>query len=222
MQLSTNSNLQLDWVAAAQPTPIGKHRAAYLQMLDRQRALVAAEFELKKLNARHDMKVAEIKVQNESIARAEDAGDYAAAEFLTAQKKLLEVELEEMVDSVKYLGVQQADALREFNKCKELMKAACAEARIDFEELDEETYQLLMAENVRLITGRRLSAQLLEVVSGIPASFVETLSELPAEDQQTMLSQYAHLCNVLQRSQKAIANPIVDFAKYKSITAPAD
>jgi hypothetical protein len=211
IQLSTNSNTQLDWIYSAQPTPIGKHRACYLQALDKERALVNAEFEVRKLAQQVKIKKAELVIQDVSIDKAEAAGDMPAANYLKAQKELVEIEIEELESGIEFIAIQRADAERELNHCRQLMTRACEEAGINFELIDEETYQQLMGENVRLNTGRKLTAQLLESIIGMPSSFIETITELPAADRHTMLSQFTYMRKALEESAKGIGNPILEF-----------
>jgi len=216
IQLSTNSNTQLDWIYHAQPTFIGKHRACYLQALDKERALVNAEFEVRKLAQQIEVKRAELAIQDVSIGKAEEAGDTPAANYLTAQRKLLEIEIEQLESGIEFIAIQRADAERELKHCRHLMDKACEEAGINFEMLDEETYQQLMSENVKLNTGKKLTAQLLESIVGLPSSFIETITELPQEDRVEMLSQFTHMRKALESSAKGIGNPILKFDTNKA------
>lgn len=208
MQLSTNSNKQIEWLVKAQPTPIGQHRQAYLQRLDREQALLKAQFDLRKHEANVEIKEAEIAIQARDIEKAEQAGDMEVACYFKSKLKLMKIELEEMTAGLKYINVQVADAHREMTTADLYMKEACAQAGIDFETLDEETYQTLLSENVMLTTGRRLSAQTLAPITGLPASVIETLAEMPEGDRQQMLSQIPYITALVEKACVGILNPV--------------
>lgn len=209
MQLSTNSNKQLEWLVNGEPTPIGRHRIAYLQWMEKVRALHKSEFELKRAAAEQEIKEAELALELGNAHRAMESGDTAAARYFEAKAKLKRVEIEELNEGLEWIDMQRQDAQREANVCKSLMEEACNEAGINFEDVDEETYQQLMAENVKLLTGRRLSAQLLESVTGVRASIVELLAEVGESERQDMFSQYLYLLGMFEDSTNGILNPVM-------------
>jgi hypothetical protein len=122
----------------------------------------------------------------------------------------MKVELEEMTSGLTYINLQIADAQRELEQAQAFMDEACAQARVNFEDLDEETYQSLLSENVLLTTGRRLSASVVAHSLGLPPSVVETLTELPEDDRNQMLSQVPYQITLIDKAARGVLNPMVD------------
>jgi hypothetical protein len=210
MQLSTNSNKQIEWLVKAQPTLIGQHRQAYLQRLDREQALVKAQYDLRKHEVNIKLKESEISLQRNEAQKAEAAGDLEVSNYLNLKMQLLKIELEEMTAGLSYINLQISDAERELNEAQKYMDEACRLAGVNFEKLDEETYQDLLAENVLITTGRRLSSQVVAQTLGLPQSVVETLAEMPEGDRKQMLSQVPYQLSLINRAVEGVFNPMVN------------
>jgi hypothetical protein len=130
--------------------------------------------------------------------------------YLNLKVQLLKIELEEMTAGLSYISLQILDAERELNEAQKYMDEACELAGVNFEKLDEETYQDLLAENVLITTGRRLSSQVVAHTLGLPQSVVETLAEMPEGDRKQMLSQVPYQLSLINRAVEGVFNPMVN------------
>lgn len=210
IQLSPNSNEGLRQTFNAASTPIGQYRAAYIHMLDRQKALV----ELKDNTDRRQLRIKQKKAEIEGLQNKIMVSNALQAEGNTAslfndlpesfwQAKVEELQLDlaqmERQDPSDLLGIN--DAVREIKVCQEVMAEAEQELGVSVTSLSEVEFQQLMTQEAIVNQQRKLTAALLSSKSGLLPAASEMLSEMKPDAAVKLLkSASKNLTKFLEQS----------------------
>lgn len=189
IQLSSNSNEGLRLAIESRPTYIGKFRQAYLQKLDRERALKACQFNLRKAQVQLKSKTLDYNVCKTKL---EKESDYYKCESLRVNMAYLAIEMEEISDSVHGINQEIADAFREMKFCEQLIQEVIEKSGINFYELSEVEFQGYMTEETQAYQSRKIAAALLVN----PQQAIESLLELPPEDRKRVLLAQQDILNL--------------------------